>query len=84
MKRILNNPKNLFLFIIVLIILIFFLIGYILGYIFTDKSCIESPFSYGLKKINQANQGRLNLTCSCFSFNRNYNGFSFNEEGIIE
>ena len=84
MKKILNNPKFLILFILIIILIIFFLFGYLIGYYFADKSCIQNPFSYGLKQVNKANFGRLNITCSCFSFNQKYSGFSFDETGFIE
>lgn len=82
MNKIFDNWITLLYFVIILLVIIFSLIGFLLGYYYTDKSCIENPLSYGLKKINKMN--KINLTCSCFSYDGKTNPFSFDEYGIKE
>jgi len=75
-----DNWKNLLYIVVILISLIFLVTGFLIGYYYTDKSCIENPLSYGIKKINKMNN--INLTCSCFSPNGEAESFFFNENNI--
>ena len=84
MMKIFNDKIILFyFFIVILIIFIFFISGFLVGYVLTNKSCLENPFSYGLRQIDNANNRYLNFTCSCYTPSQEATPFSFNKDGII-
>lgn len=76
-----NKQYNFWLKIcILLVVIILLLSGFAFGYLYGDKSCIENPLLYGVKKLDEINKD--NYTCRCYSINNE--GFSFNAEGIIK
>lgn len=75
-----KNPVFWLNLIIILIASIFFFFGFLAGYFYLNKSCLENPLSYGLKKINNINNA--DLICSCFSPSNKFNSFTFDEKGI--
>lgn len=68
--------------IIILSVIILIGIGFLLGYFYDDKSCIEDPLVYGIKRLNEANLDKF--TCSCYSLSGNINPFSFDEFGTVQ
>ena len=69
--------NNLLKLIIVIVALILFLFGFFSGYLYGDKSCLENPFTYGIKVLNEKNDDEI--VCSCRSILGKTNPFSFNE-----
>lgn len=65
------------IFIVIASLFLFFL-GFLFGYYFTDKGCLENPFTYGAKKFNELNGG--SLVCECVTSSNGAESFYFNEK----
>lgn len=55
------------------------LIGFTIGYLIGDDSCTQNPFTYGIKKLNEANDDKFFCSCASGKFPQ---PISFNEEGV--
>lgn len=78
----LNNWQIWLKIVISLVCLILISFGFLLGYLYNDTSCTESPFTYGIEKLNERNND--NFTCLCSSYSGKLKPFSFNHNGIIK
>lgn len=61
--------------------LILLIVGFTIGYLYVDKGCMENPLGFGLRQMNDLNEGD-DFSCVCTSSLDYEQKFYFNKEFI--